>query len=222
MIHFQPREKILVQKVRSIKIEFFWPAGGRASPPSINARAPQSSSSTSQLCRFVWSLNGSKHTHQSSAPMFLHREGRSPSHRESPALLSHFRRDPVCCCMSVCSLSPSRRPCPPAASSERTRPPSSRASPLWTPRTPTPVRDPRTAGYPLTLGSSHAVGSCDLVTSWKWSVLNMATLTWLFSPIFASNFLTPSLVTPGGRQEHHHSQLCNPSSLHRAACGSKA
>lgn len=50
---------------------------------------------------------------------------------------------PLCCCRSVCNLSPSWRPRRPAASSEPTRPPSSRGSPLWTPDTPTPGTDTR-------------------------------------------------------------------------------
>lgn len=41
----------------------------------------------------------------------------------------------------------------------------------------------------------------DVLTSWKWSFLNMAMLTWLSRPIFTWNFLTPSLVTPNGRKQ---------------------
>lgn len=44
--------------------------------------------------------------------------------------------------------------------------------------------------------ASHTMTSCDLVTSRKPSFLNMPMLTWFSSPIFAWNFLTPSLVSP--------------------------
>lgn len=57
----------------------------------------------------------------------------------------------------------------------------------------------------------------------------MVMLTWFSSPIFASNLLTPSLLTPdgGGHADHHHT--CNQDFLHsggaaptKAATTSKA
>lgn len=54
----------------------------------------------------------------------------------------------------------------------------------------------------------HNSTQWDLVTSWKWSFLNMVMLTWFSSPIFAWNFLTPSLVTPdGGKHANHHHKI---------------
>lgn len=41
-----------------------------------------------------------------------------------------------------------------------------------------------------------------LLTSWKWNLLNMAMLTLLSRPIFASNFRIPSLVTPDNGTQH--------------------
>lgn len=122
----------------------------------------------------------------------------------------HFTVKPVpsCCCRSVCSPSPSRRPCRPAAPSDQTRPPSTLESPLWTPCTQTPVTDTKMMSESLRKFMFHRAPYATrihLITSWKWSFLNMPMLTWLSSPIFAWNFLIPSLVTPGGRQhtDHH-------------------
>lgn len=120
---------------------------------------------------------------------------------------------PLCCCRSVCSLSPSWRPRCPAASSQPTRPPSSRGSPLWTPDTPTPGTDTRmvvrfTCKIFHILGADHTSHIIKgLITSWKWSFLNMAMLTWLSRPIFTWNFLTPSLVTPSGSKHTDHKSL---------------
>lgn len=53
--------------------------------------------------------------------------------------------------------------------------------------------------------TSHIIKG--LITSWKWSFLNMAMLTWLSRPIFTWNFLTPSLVTPSGSKHTDHKSL---------------
>lgn len=125
----------------------------------------------------------------------------------------------VCGCRFVCSLFPSCGPLPPAASSEWTRSQSAPGSPLWTPDTPTPAEE--TAGNVilmlelklLKLDHNHHR------TSSKCSFLNMEMLTWLSRPIFAWNFLIPSLSTPGWNKTMNTFTLANRKTfLLRSGC----
>lgn len=162
-------------------------------------------SNTEFCCKFSDSHVILSHHPASQAEVFRRRVRSSVQNLTVRAVQVH-------CCRSVCNLVPSRELHRPAASSERTHLPSARVSPLWTLHTATPAASktlywiPKQKVYFI----EHIYNSTqwDLVTSWKWSFLNMVMLTWFSSPIFAWNFLTPSLVTPdGGKHANHHHKI---------------